>query len=175
MKKERKRSLTAAACLLICSAVWTVLTRYIDVQEIGPQGSKVGLASLNGAFHRIAGVNQLLCKLTDWAVLIPIAVVLASGAFGCLQWIKRKNIFKVDRSILLLGGFYALVASVWLFFEIVIINYRPVLMDGALEASYPSSATMIALCVMPTAMMQLDARLKNKAVKHLLFEVPPVK
>jgi undecaprenyl-diphosphatase len=54
------------------------------------------------------------------------------------------------------------VLAAYLFFEIVVINHRPVLIEGQLEASYPSSTTMLVLCVMPTALMQLKPRLTGK-------------
>lgn len=72
----------------------------------------------------------------------------------------------MDRSILILGGFYLVVMAAFLFFEKFVVNYRPVLIEGALEASYPSSTTMLVLCVMPTAIMQLNARIRNKAVRR---------
>jgi undecaprenyl-diphosphatase len=45
------------------------------------------------------------------------------------------------------------------------INYRPVLIDGFLEISYPSSTTLLVLCVMPTLTEQLSRRLRNFPTK----------
>ena len=50
----------------------------------------------------------------------------------------------------------------YLFFEYFVVNYRPVLINGYLEASYPSSTTMLVMCVMPTAVMQLSRRMKSR-------------
>ena len=91
------------------------------------------------------------------------------AVLGLVQWIKRKIILKVDRSILALGGFYIVVMAVYILFEMVVINYRPTLIDGYLEASYPSSTTMLVMCVMPTAMMQLRARIKNKVFSRCVM------
>lgn len=71
----------------------------------------------------------------------------------------------MDTDILVLGGFYILVMAAYVFFEIVVINYRPVLIQGYLEASYPSSTTMLVMCVMPTAVMQFQSRMKNETLK----------
>ena len=88
--------------------------------------------------------------------------------FGFIQWIKRKRILKVDYSILVLGGFYVLVIAMYIFFEMFVVNYRPILINGILEASYPSSTTMLVMCVMPTAIMQFNNRIKNKKLRRFI-------
>jgi undecaprenyl-diphosphatase len=148
--------------------IWTLLVRLVDVQPIGPQGSAVGFATLNGWFHRLTGVHFGLYDLTDWLGLVPIGVAACFGVLGLFQWIGRKRLLAVDRSILALGGFYGAVLAAFLFFEEVVINYRPVLIDGVLEASYPSSTTMLVMCVMPAAVMQLRSRMKNRRRKAVI-------
>ena len=132
--------------MLATFALWTVLVCIVDVQAIGPRGSEVGFATLNDWVHGLTGVNMTLYTVTDWLGLVPIAVAFGFGIFGLVQWIRRKSLRAVDRSILALGGFYVAVMAVYLLFETVVINYRPVLIDGYLEASYPSSTTMLVLC-----------------------------
>ena len=141
--------------------LWTVLIRFVDVEAIGPLESNVGFATLNGYVHNLIGVNMRLYEITDWLGLVPIGVAFGFAVLGLAQWIKRKKLLNVDRSILTLGGFYIVVMAVYILFEIVVINYRPTLIDGYLEASYPSSTTVLVMCVMPTAMMQLRTRIKN--------------
>ena len=158
MNKQNK--LYLAIVLLAAFAVWTVALCFVDVQRIGPQGSAVGFATVNGAFHRLTGVHMALYTLTDWLSLIPVAVILGFGSLGLAQWISRKKLRKVDRSLLVLGGFYLVVMAFYLLFEYLVINRRPVLVEGYLEASYPSSTTMLVLSVMPTALLQLKQRIK---------------
>ena len=141
--------------------MWTALVSLIDVQLIGPQGSKIGFAILNKWIQDAIGVNWQLYRITDWLGLVPIGFGFGFAILGLLQWIKRKSFLKVDRNILVLGGFYAVVMIVYAAFEVVVINYRPVLIEGCLEASYPSSTTMLVLCVMPTAVMQLNMRIQS--------------
>ena len=154
---------------ILAFGIWTVLLGLVDVQAIGPNGSSVGFATLNGWFHESIGVCFLLYTITDWLGLVPIAVALAFAGLGVCQWIKRKSLLKVDRSLFVLGAFYIAVIVAYIFFEMVVINYRPVLINGYLEASYPSSTTMLVACVMPTAIMQLNSRIKNKTIKKCVI------
>lgn len=163
---KKKKFFWLASVYLSAFVLWTVLVRLVDVQPIGPEGSAVGFATLNRFVHDLTGVNWTLYAVTDWLGLLPLGVAFGFAVFGLWQWIKRKSLLRVDRSILVLGGFYAAVAAVYGFFEAVVINYRPVLVDGVLEASYPSSTTLLVLCVMPTAMMQWSERIKSRSVRR---------
>ena len=166
MEKKNKKMLVWGVSLLWVFVLWTVLVRFVDVRAIGPRESLVGFATLNGYVHSLTGMHMSLYEITDWLGLVPIAVALGFAILGLVQWIKRKSLLKVDRSILVLGGFYMIVIAVYIVFEMVVINYRPVLINGYLEASYPSSTTMLVLCVMPTAIMQLRVRIKNEILKR---------
>ena len=166
---KKMKSLWIGLGILAAFALWTVLVHSIDVQAIGPNGSSVGFAALNKAVHETIGVHWGLYKVTDWLGLIPIGFVFGFAVLGLVQLIRRRSLFKVDRSILVLGEFYIVVMAMYLLFEEVAINYRPVLIDGNLEASYPSSTTMLALCVLPTAMMQLKSRIRHIAVRRAVL------
>ena len=169
MKRTGKKRIFVGAGFLAAFVLWTVLVSFVDVRAIGPNGSSVGFAALNGYVHKFTGVNFHLYTITDWLGLVPIGVAFGFAMLGLAQWIKRKSLLKVDRSLLALGGFYVVVLAAYIFFEIVVINYRPVLIDGYLEASYPSSTTMLVMCVMPTAMMQLRARIKNDVFRRCVM------
>ncbi len=166
MEKKNKKTLVWGASLVLAFVLWTVLVCFVDVRAIGPEGSSVGFATLNGFVHELTGVNWLLYTVTDWLGLIPIATALGFAIFGLVQLIKRKSLWKVDYNILALGVFYIVVMAGYVFFEMVVINYRPTLIDGYLEASYPSSTTMLVMCVMPTAAMQLNLRIKNTVLRR---------
>lgn len=166
MKKETKRNFLIAIFMLLAFVFWTVAVRFVDVKPIGPNDSPVGFATINELFHQLTGVNFILYTVTDWLGLVPVFVCFGFGLLGLIQWIRRKNILKVDYSIIILGGFYITVILAYLLFEEFAINYRPVLINGYLEASYPSSTTLLVLCVMPTAFMQFNARIKNVILKR---------
>lgn len=168
MKRMRKR-FVASICLLTAFTLWTAAVGVVDVRYIGPLDSSVGFAGINGLVHHLTGVHWGLYNITDWLGLVPIFVCMGFGTFGLAQWIKRKRICKVDHDILALGGFYVITITAYLLFEIVVINYRPVLINGYLEASYPSSTTMLVMCVMPTAIMQFHDRIQNIILRNIVI------
>lgn len=154
--------------MLTAFVLWTVAVQFIDVRTIGPNGSSVGFATINGFVHKLTGVHMSLYNVTDCLGLVPIFVAMGFALFGFAQWIKRKHLSKVDYSIFVLGGFYIAVMAVYILFEMVTVNYRPVLINGILEKSYPSSTTLIVMCVMPTAIMQFNSRIKNTVLKKTM-------
>jgi undecaprenyl-diphosphatase len=174
MTKRKKRGVLVALCLWLAFALWTALVCVVNVQAIGPQNSKVGFATLNAFFQNLTGMNTWLYNLTDWLGFVPIAVAVGFFVLGIAQWIARKDIRKVDFDILALGVFYIVVGLTYTLFEFVVINYRPVLIEGILEASYPSSTTMLASSVMPTAMLQLRKRIANKKLQTVVLSVTAV-
>ena len=169
MEKKNKKRLVLGVILILSFLLWTVLVRFVDVRAIGPESSTVGFATLNGFVHKLTGVNWLLYTVTDWLGLVPITVAFGFAVLGLVQLIKRKSLRKVDQSILALGVFYVVVMAAYIFFEMVVINYRPTLIEGYLEVSYPSSTTMLVMSVMPTAAMQLNARVNNTAIRRCIM------
>ena len=165
MKKEKSRGFGCPAAMLAAFGLWTAAVQCVGVQRIGPQGSAVGFAAMNRFVHELTGVHMPLYILTDWLSLVPVLFVLGFAVLGLGQWIRRKHLLKVDGDLLILGVFYLAVLGAYGLFEVLAVNYRPVLIDGVLEASYPSSTTMLVLCVMPTAIMQLRARIQNAALR----------
>ena len=168
MKKNGRRLLLAGSMLIIAFVVWTALIQIVDVQAIGQNGTNVGFASFNNWFHKVTGVHMSIYTITDWLGLIPLFVCMIFGGVGFVQLVKRRSILKVDYDIIFLGIYYIIVIFCYLIFEIIPINYRPILIEGVMEASYPSSTTLLVLCVMPTLMEQTNRRLKGVTVKWVI-------
>ncbi len=167
MKTEIKKLYIPLSEILLF-VLWTIAVKTFDVAAIGPKGTEVGFAAINGFVHEATGINMSLYFVTNWLILVPVATMLGFALLGSFQWIKRRKITKVDKSILLLGASYVVLAAVYLFFEVFIINYRPVLIDGVLEASYPSSTTVLMICVMSTAALELEKRIKNNVLQNIV-------
>lgn len=168
MKQKNRKNLYASVSLLAAFVLFTAALGFVDVRAIGPNGSSVGFAAINALIHRLTGVHMLLYHVTDRLGLVPIFVALCFAMLGLVQWIKRKKLRRVDYSIFVLGGFYIAVMAVYILFEMITVNYRPVLINGILEKSYPSSTTLIVMCVMPTAIIQFNSRIKNTVLKKTM-------
>ena len=162
---KEKRNLLAGAGLIGAFALWTVLIQWVDVQAVGQNGTKIGFADFNVWFHQLTGVHMTLYTITDWLGLVPIFICLCFGVLGLVQLIKRRSLLRVDPDILLLGAYYVLVIACYLIFEMIPVNYRPVLIEGRLEASYPSSTTLLVLSVMPTLWFQANRRVSNAMIR----------
>ena len=158
----RNKKLITAFSLLLSFTLWTLLILIIDVRPVGVNDTSLGFATLNIWLHKLLGVHMSLYMITDWLSLIPLSVCSLFAGIGLGQLIKRKSLKKVDMDIILLGIYYILVIICFIGFEFVPINYRPILIEGVIEASYPSSTTLLVLSVMPTMVFQAKRRLTNK-------------
>ena len=150
-----------AGLLFVLFALFTVGVKMVDVQAIGPQKSSIGFATINQAAASFFGVHEIWYTITDYLGYLALAVAFCFALCGLIQLIKRKSLWKVDSAILSLAGQYILVAAFYVFFEIVIVNYRPVLMEGVLEASYPSSHTMLVVAIMASAPIALKRLIRQ--------------
>ena len=163
--KRNRRILTASVCGLLF-AVLIILARFVDVQAIGPEGTRIGLSHLNRLVFEKLGVRMLWYEITDWLGIAAIVTALLFAVVGLAQWVKRKSIWKVDREILALGGLYLTVIGLYVLFELLIVNYRPIIMPGSIhpEASFPSSHTMLVCVIMGSAIPLLGKYVKSKVL-----------
>lgn len=168
MKKNGKKQLISGGVLLVGFAIWTWLIQRVDVQPAGQGETDIGFATFNGWFHSVTGVHMSINTITDWAGLVPIFVCIVFGGIGLCQLMKRRSLFKVDRDLIFLGIYYVVVIFGYLIFEMIPINYRPILIEGILEASYPSSTTLLVLSVMPTMIFQVNRRVTSLTVKRIV-------
>ena len=166
---KTKRNFLISGLLFVLFAIFTLLVKIVDVKPIGPQNSSVGFSSVNKFFFELFGKNHTWYNITELLGYLSFAFVGLFGLIGAYQLVKRKSLLKVDKEILALGVFYVLVALFYVLFEIIVINCRPVLMEGVLEASYPSSHTMLAICIMMSSSVALEGFVKNKKIRFGLF------
>ena len=153
MKEKTGLITTGVSCVFLAVLIFMVCC--VDVESIGPEGTSIGLSHLNRFVFELTGVNMLWYNITDWLGIAAILTAFIFAVTGFVQMIKRRSLFKVDRELLALGGLYLVVIGVYILFEKVIVNYRPVIMPGCTqpEASFPSSHTMLVCVIMGSAAM----------------------
>ena len=104
----------------------------------------------------LIGYNRALYKITEVLGIISLLIVLVYGLIGLIELVRTKSFKKVDKNLYKLLAFYIIVLIFYVFFEKVIINYRPILLitnNYLLEPSYPSSHTILSLCVCGSAII----------------------
>ena len=161
----KKKNIILSIFLTMLSIGYTYLVKVYDVKGIGPNDSKVGFSTINAKISNLIGSHMTVYKVTELLGLVVILIVAAYGIFGLYQLIKKKSLFKVDKELYILGGLYVSMALVYVFFEKFIINYRPILIEGELEASYPSSHTILALCICISSLIVSKDYLGSKYLK----------
>lgn len=166
---KNKRNILVSVLMTIFAGVYVYLVKTIDVKAIGPNKSSVGFSTINKTFADLVRSNMTIYKLTEVAGLLIFILVGFYGLMGLIQLIKRKSLFKIDREIISLGILYVLMIGTYLVFEKVVINYRPIIIDGELEASFPSSHTMLAICTCISSLLVYKKYVSNKLRYPVMF------
>lgn len=150
-----------------------ILVLSVDVRAIGPKGTSIGLSTLNEEFHELTGENMFWYKVTEFLGIFSLAVAGFVAAIGLYQLITRRSIKKVDREIITAGILYAVMFLLYIFFDKVVINYRPVIMSGEteVEPSFPSSHTMLVIVVLGSAILLILSYIKDIRIKSLAISV----
>lgn len=169
--RENKKYFIISALLFIAFIVFTVLVKTVDVAAVGPQGSEVGFSTINKAVSDAIGYNESIYKISEILGYLAIATVLIFGLFGVMQLYYKKGFKNVDKDLYALAGLYALCLVVYAIFEKVVINYRPVILEEGLEASYPSSHTILAVAFISAAIAEFSVRLKAKKAKIIVVTI----
>ena len=166
-----KKKFIASAVSFGLFLLLILLVKLVDVAAVGPEGTEIGLSRLNVAIHEMFGEHLGWYKITEILGYLAILVALGFAAVGGLQLIYRRSVLKVDKEILLLGCLYVVTVLFYVFFEKVVVNYRPMLLpDGeGVEASFPSSHTVLSCVILGSGMNLLKKYLKkNKLLQTVL-------
>ena len=162
---KKKTAFCLAGVFALLSIIFTVLVKTVDVgKALEVPSTDIGFSSLNNAFHSLTGVNMIWYKVTGAMGILAIALGLLIMAYGGITLLTRKSFAKVDKFIYALGCVYVLLGIIYVFFEKVIINYRPIIMPDATapEASFPSSHSLLIVTIVITAAITLYRLLEGK-------------
>lgn len=145
-----------------------ILLKTVDIAPIGAGNTYIGLSHLNKEL--LFDFNSVWYNITD---CIGILSFLTAGFFavvGALQLVERKSVFKIDKTILGIGILYIVTVIIYVLFEKIIVNYRPILMPESLtpEASFPSSHTMIVCVVMGSAIIAAKEYVKTLSKRRII-------
>ena len=167
-KLNRKYGKAAISFALFILTI--ALVTCVDIGSVGPAGTTVGLSHLNKGVHDLIGVHMFWYQVTN---LLGFWAILCGAVFACIglkQLIERKSLKQVDAKILALGGLFVLLGVIYVLFEKVVVNCRPVLMEGETvpEASFPSSHTVLAFVIFGAIAMMLKDYLQDKRLVSML-------
>ena len=165
LKKNSIVFIAFSAFSLLLFGALILLLGCVDVRAIGPLDSSVGLASLNGAVRDLIGESSLWYDISEVSGLLSLAAAAGFACFGLYRLIRTRSLKKVGIDIYLLGALYVVVMAAYLLFEVWVVNSRPVLQDGVLEASFPSSHTVLALTVLLSAADWCFRNLKQRYLR----------
>ena len=165
--KNKRRNILISIILILIAILFTILVKVIDVKQVGINQTAIGFATINQLIFNYLVVNMIWYYITDYLGLIPILITIIYFIIGIIQLIKRKSIFKVDKEIIILGIFYIVVILIYILFEKVIINYRPILINNSPEASYPSSHTLMTICICGSSIIINKILFNNKITKYI--------
>jgi len=170
MKKKKNTHFLDSIIWFALFIVFSIVVSKVDVKPIGPLGSEVGLAAINKLVAEILPYRPLFNEVAKLMGLVAFGWGCIFAVIGAVQLIRSRGFRGVDYRILLLGGLYLDLGIIYLFFEKFVINYRPVIIDAAvgLEASYPSSHTLLTVVILMTAPLQYEYLIRNKSIKKVL-------
>ncbi|MBO4457026.1 MAG: phosphatase PAP2 family protein [Butyrivibrio sp.] len=154
MKKQQSYQKTYI--LLAITLIYTVLVSFVDKKPIGPNGTSVGFSAINKVFLDLISYSSLWDKITDIMLLLAILTAGYFALMGVLQIVRdKKTFFEVDHVILALGVLYLILIVLYVLFDKIPFNYRPVLLPDEieLEASFPSTHTLMICTIMGSAIV----------------------
>lgn len=167
--KKNKTSFTMSLILLAVSVIFTLLVAFVGRAPVGPENSEVDFAALNAALHDQFGYNTVFYGISSVLGYLTILTALINCVGYLANLIKKKDLRMVRADLTATLGIYILLAVLYLVFEFVVINYRPVILEEGLEASFPSTHSMLAIAVMFSAAQQVRTGMKESGIRNILI------
>lgn len=154
--------------------ILTVLVLVVDVKVNDVTGTDIGLSTFNEFFNDLPK-NNIWDQISDIVMYISLASILVFVGIGIYQWIKRRSLKKVDFEIMFLGVFIVLMVGFWLVFDkLVVINYRPMKINGEIESSYPSTHVMVVTFLLFASCYFINKKWNTKLVNVLSYTVASI-
>lgn len=162
---KNKKWIISTSVVSVIALVYTILIAFVDRNAIGANDSVVGFSKINKYFLDLLKFNGTFYNITKYTGIIIILIAVIYMIIALIELIKRKKYKEVDSELIFAGVFYIALIIIYFVFELLKINYRPILMDGVLEPSYPSSHTMLAVFICVSALLINKKIIKNTPLK----------
>lgn len=169
---KKKASIILSSIFGFLFLLLLILVKFIDVQE-SSIGKNIGLYTLNNLLLpkkpiAILGTISTLCMLIGF---LSLAFTLSLFIYRLCTEHNYKKIFS-DYYPYILSTL--LIVIFYLFFEVAIVNYRPILVDGQYEASFPSSHIFITITLLFTSDAIINDYFKNKTLKIITLSLSSI-
>ena len=165
-----KNKLILAALSLLLFLALIIVVRTVDVAAIGPADTSVGLSHVNQSVHDSLGESDTWYTISQYLGYASLLLAAGFALLGMVQLVRGKGLNAVDPSLFVLAGLYVAVAVLYVFFDKVAVNYRPVLEPGQTvpESSFPSTHTLMACVIYGSAVMVLPRFVKQGGLLRAL-------
>ncbi len=161
MRKQKIIWWTLAGVMLAAFVMWTVLVLTVNVKPTGPDGVTVGLAGLNAGWWQSTGTHAWAEKISDWLGYLTLLMAVGLAVWQIVVAVRGRSL-RLARHWWVLDGVIIAAVACYLLFELVVINGRPLLVEGALKASYPSTHALLFATVLPWVAVIVGREVKNR-------------
>lgn len=165
MKKKNIINFSITAGLFTLFAIFTILVKFVDTSLVVATNTKIGFSSINKPIFEALGTSDVWNTISLILFIFAGIVVFTLAIIGIKEWLTHKQLSKVNHKILFLLGLYTLTAIFYFLFEILTVNYRPLLDEGLVKLSYPSSHTLLICVICLSACLIVPDYIKNKPLK----------
>ena len=165
MNKKNIINFSITAGLFVIFAIFTILVKFVDTSLVVATNTKIGFSSINKPIFEALGTSDAWGTISLILFVVAGLIVLTLAVIGIKEWFANKQLSKVNHKILFLLGLYTLTVIFYFLFEILAVNYRPLLDEGLVKLSYPSSHTLLICVVCLSACFVVPDYIKNKPLK----------
>lgn len=163
----RRKSLDIIISILwLILLIFTILVSFVDVKIFNVTNTKIGLYSLNKIFLVNSINSNYINIISNGIFLICLLVIILMLLLITFEYFKTKKINKNNLNFFI---HFLIMVLIWIIFDkILIINYRPILINGNIEGSYPSTHVMVSTFVLLFLSDQLKKIFKNDKIFYII-------
>lgn len=160
MTKQGKKWFLAALILTAVFVVLTITVKYVDQKNIGSQ--VIGWATINLWWRDIIGVRNFWQIASHIFAAITLIILVMFLVWQAIALLRRKSFRTMPRHWWFFDLTLIALALCYIVFQIMVINFRPLLIDGVAELSYPSSHVLLLATLWPVFILTLSREVKSR-------------